>query len=50
MAVTADVFLANADCTEDFDLAESTIEPGTVVIVDERGTVEGCGPSTTRAL
>jgi hypothetical protein len=36
--VTGDIRLANADCAEDFDIAESeTIEPGTVMVFDERG-------------
>ena len=37
-----DVILANSDCAEDFDVADSDMEPGTVVTLDETGRVEGC--------
>jgi hypothetical protein len=32
---TGDVLLANADCAEDFDVADPTLEPGSVLILDE---------------
>jgi hypothetical protein len=36
--VTGDIRLANADCAEDFDIAESgPVEPGTVMVFDEQG-------------
>lgn len=38
VVVTGDIQLPNADCAEDFDIAESeTIEPGTVMVFDEQG-------------
>jgi hypothetical protein len=41
-ASTGDITLLNADCAEDFDLAEDeddNIEPGTVVVLDEDGRI-----------
>jgi hypothetical protein len=41
-ASTGDITLLNADCAEDFDLAEGeddNIEPGTVVVLDENGRI-----------
>src|SRR4029453_6908832 len=36
--VTGDIFLATADCAEDFDVAVAEeIEPGTVVVLDADG-------------
>jgi hypothetical protein len=36
--VTGDIRLANADCAEDFDIAEAeSIEPGTVMVLGEEG-------------
>jgi hypothetical protein len=42
VSVAGDVLLANADCAEDFDVADPVIDPGTVVIINEAGRVEGC--------
>ena len=40
--VTGDITLANADCAEDFDVSGTVeIDPGTVVVLDEEGTVTG---------
>jgi hypothetical protein len=39
--VNGDVILQNADCAEDFDLAESEeIEPGTVMVLDRAGKLQ----------
>jgi hypothetical protein len=38
-AATGDIMLANADYAEEFDLAEAGIEPGTVVVLTEDGSV-----------
>ena len=38
--VTKDISLANADCAEDFDVADpAAAEPGTVMVLDEAGTL-----------
>jgi hypothetical protein len=38
--VTGDIRLANADCAEDFDVAEAeSVEPGTVMVLGEGGTL-----------
>src|SRR5829696_3248246 len=38
--VTGDIRLANADCAEDFDIAEAeSIEPGTVMVLGEGGVL-----------
>jgi hypothetical protein len=38
--VTGDIQLPNADCAEDFDIAESeAIEPGMVMVLDEHGAL-----------
>jgi len=38
--VTGDIRLANADCAEDFDIAEAeSIEPGTVMVLGEEGVL-----------
>lgn len=40
VVVTKDIFLANGDCAEDFDVAaEASAEPGTVMVLDECGGV-----------
>src|SRR5215471_6038854 len=40
VVVTKDIFLSNADCAEDFDLAQpSAIEPGTVMVIDQDGAL-----------
>ena len=40
LAVGGDITLANADCAEDFDIANVTdAEPGTVVVLGERGAL-----------
>jgi hypothetical protein len=39
--VTGDIRLLNADCAEDFDVAEAEdVEPGTVMVIDEEGAVK----------
>lgn len=39
--VTGDIRLKNADCAEDFDIAEAeSIEPGTVMVLGEEGTLD----------
>jgi hypothetical protein len=40
--VTGDISLLNADCAEDFDIAESeeNIEAGTVMVLDEKGLLQ----------
>ena len=35
--VTGDIRLANADCAEDFDIADAHIEPGTVMVLGDEG-------------
>jgi hypothetical protein len=40
--VGGDVILTNADCAEDFDGAEPTLEPGNVVVIDDNGAVQRC--------
>jgi hypothetical protein len=42
VTVQGDVQLANADCAEDFDIADGPIDPGTVVILDESGRLRRC--------
>ncbi len=38
--VTGDIHLTNADCAEDFDIAEvGTVEPGTVMVLGEEGAL-----------
>ena len=40
VVVTKDIFLSNADCAEEFDLAQSgTIEPGTVMVIGRSGAL-----------
>lgn len=40
VVVTKDIFLSNADCAEDFDLARTgAIEPGTVMVIDQDGAL-----------
>ncbi|MET0325092.1 MAG: hypothetical protein ABW219_07720 [Ilumatobacteraceae bacterium] len=36
---TGDVVLANADCAEEFDLAGDAVEPGTVLVITDDGSV-----------
>lgn len=43
LVVTGDVQLINSDCAEDFDVATTDVEPGSVVILDAAGRVTGCG-------
>jgi hypothetical protein len=39
--VAGDIQLLNADCAEDFDVAEAEdIEPGTVMVIDQEGTLK----------
>lgn len=41
--VTGDITLDNADCAEDFDIADQgPIEPGTVMVLAENGTLMKC--------
>ena len=40
LGVGIDIILANADCAEDFDIADArSIEPGTVMVVGEEGAL-----------
>ena len=40
VVVTKDIFLTNADCAEDFDIARAeAIEPGTVMVIDREGAL-----------
>ena len=40
-ASTGDIILANADCAEDFDIAETEgVVPGTVMVLDEEGKLQ----------
>ena len=40
VVVTKDIFLTNADCAEEFDLARTdAIEPGTVMVIDHDGAL-----------
>ncbi len=41
VGVGGDITLANADCAEDFDV-DGDIEPGTVVVLTDEGTLRGC--------
>jgi hypothetical protein len=38
--VTGDIKLLNADCAEDFDIAEENVEPGTVMVLNENGSLK----------
>jgi hypothetical protein len=39
--VTGDIFLVNADCSEDFDIAGAEeVEPGTVMVIDYEGALQ----------
>ena len=41
--VTGDIQLPNADCAEDFDVVSNeTIEPGTVMVLDDHGALSQC--------
>jgi hypothetical protein len=41
--VTGDIFLQGADCAEEFDVTETaSIEPGTVVVLGQDGTLQQC--------
>jgi hypothetical protein len=41
LRVTGDVILTNADCAEDFDVAETAVaDPGTVMVLGEAGRLE----------
>jgi hypothetical protein len=41
LRVTGDVILTNADCAEDFDIADTAlVNPGTVMVVGEKGKLE----------
>ena len=44
LRVTGDVILTNADCAEDFDVADAaTADPGTVMVLGEDGRLEASG-------
>ena len=38
--VTGDISLLNADCAEDFDIVEQNVEPGTVMVLTEKGSIQ----------
>ncbi len=41
VTVNVDIILANADCAEEFDIAEATdVEPGTVMVLDQDGALQ----------
>jgi hypothetical protein len=42
LTVSGDILLPNQDCAEDFEIAEAGIDRGTVVVIDENGTLQGC--------
>jgi hypothetical protein len=48
--VGGDVILTNADCAEDFDGAEPTLEPGNVVVIDDNGAVQRCDADYDRKV
>jgi hypothetical protein len=39
---TGDIALANADCAEEFDVVDSDIEPGTVLVLGDDGRLRAC--------
>jgi hypothetical protein len=39
VAVTGDIKLLNADCAEDFEMDEENVEPGTVMVLTENGSL-----------
>jgi hypothetical protein len=49
ITVGGDIVLQNADCAEDFD-AESHVQPGTVVVMDESGNVRACDSEYATAV
>ncbi len=49
ITVGGDIVLQNADCAEDFD-AESDVQPGTVVVMDESGNVRACDSEYATAV
>jgi len=40
--VTGDICLKNADCAEDFDVADEIVEPGSVMVVQDDGSLREC--------
>lgn len=51
VVVTGDVQLTGADCAEQFDAAQAAwLEPGTVVVIDERGALAECGEAYDRKV
>jgi hypothetical protein len=43
LEVTGDIFLTNADCAENFDVAApDTAEPGTLMVLGDEGTLQQC--------
>ena len=47
--VTGDIVLTGSDCAEDFD-ASTQLEPGTVVVIDDGGSLAPCGSSYDRRV
>lgn len=48
-AATGDIVMANADCAEEFDVAEGEVEPGTVMVLTDDGPlVPSDSPYDTR--
>jgi hypothetical protein len=43
--VKGDIRLVNSDCAEEFDTSTTAIDPGTVVVLDDDGTVRPCNSS-----
>jgi hypothetical protein len=49
--VTGDITLPNADCAEDFDVADiESVQPGTVVVVGEDATIHQCKKAYDRCV
>jgi hypothetical protein len=49
--VTGDIFLTNADCAEEFDIADmESIEPGTVMVIDNEGALRASDQSYDRRV
>ena len=42
VTVGGDIVLQNADCAEDFDVSDNDLDAGTVVVMNEDGTVRAC--------
>ena len=49
--VKGDIRLTNADCAEDFDIAEATVvEPGTVMVLNDAGELAASGHAYDRRV